>query len=162
LEISSAHRNPEKTAKLAKEAAHKGYQAIIAACGNGRGASRSCCQPHELTGNRGGYAGVEFNGIDALLSMSQMPAGIPVGVVAIGKPGARNAAILAARIIAIAIPGLQKKLSNIERKLNRGDLYAGINFISAGGFWRADFYYSGDLQRPGRIQKQCRCGLQPD
>jgi 5-(carboxyamino)imidazole ribonucleotide mutase len=120
LEISSAHRNPEKTAKLAKEAAHKGYQAIIAAAGMAAALPGVVASHTNLPVIGVPMPGSNLNGIDALLSMSQMPAGIPVGVVAIGKPGARNAAILAARIIAIGNTRIAEKIKQYRTKIKQG------------------------------------------
>ncbi|NLI15419.1 MAG: 5-(carboxyamino)imidazole ribonucleotide mutase [candidate division Zixibacteria bacterium] len=120
LEISSAHRNPEKTAKLAKEAARKGYQAIIAAAGMAAALPGVVASHTNLPVIGVPMPGSNLNGIDALLSMSQMPAGIPVGVVAIGKPGARNAAILAARIIAIGNTRIAEKIKQYRTKIKQG------------------------------------------
>lgn len=120
LEISSAHRNPEKTARLAKEARKKGYQAIIAAAGMAAALPGVIASHTTLPVIGVPMPGSNLNGIDALLSMVQMPAGIPVGVVAIGKPGARNAAILAAQIIALNNIHIAEKLDKYRRTLKQG------------------------------------------
>lgn len=120
LEISSAHRNPEKTAKLAREAGKKGYQAIIAAAGMAAALPGVIASHTNLPVIGVPMPGSNLNGIDALLSMVQMPAGIPVGVVAIGKPGAKNAAILAAQIIGLNNNHIAEKLEKYRRTLRQG------------------------------------------
>lgn len=120
LEISSAHRNPEKTAKLAREARKKGYQAIIAAAGMAAALPGVIASHTNLPVIGVPMPGSNLNGIDALLSMVQMPAGIPVGVVAIGKPGAKNAAILAAQIIGLNNGHIAEKLEKFRRTLRQG------------------------------------------
>ena len=120
LEISSAHRNPEKTAKLAREAKNKGYQAIIAAAGMAAALPGVIASHTSLPVIGVPMPGSNLNGIDALLSMVQMPAGIPVGVVAIGKPGAKNAAILAAQILGLNNNHIADKLEKYRRTLKQG------------------------------------------
>ena len=106
--ISSAHRNPEKTAQLAKNAEAEGVQVIIAAAG----------MAAHLPGVIASYTilpviGVplvsgNLSGMDALLSIVQMPTGVPVASVAIG--GVKNAALLAIQILALHNPELKEKL----------------------------------------------------
>ncbi|PYX10356.1 MAG: 5-(carboxyamino)imidazole ribonucleotide mutase [Acidobacteria bacterium] len=102
IDVTSAHRSPERTAEYAQKAASRGIRVIIAGAG---GAAH--------------LAGViaAHNGLDSLLATVQMPAGIPVATVAIGKPGATNAGILAAQILALSNASLAKKLSGHKEKL---------------------------------------------
>jgi len=100
--VSSAHRNPEKTANLAAGARQNGYSAII--CGAGMAA--------HLAGVCAAYSGLPVigvplpggieDGLDALLSTVQMPAGVPVATFAVGKAGAINAAVFIARILSLS------------------------------------------------------------
>ena len=110
LIVSSAHRSPERTAKYIAEAEKKGAQVFIAAAGMAAHLagvlSSKTVKP---------IIGVPMSasalaGVDALLSTVQMPAGMPVATVAIGKAGAINAAYLAIQILALNDADLQKKL----------------------------------------------------
>jgi 5-(carboxyamino)imidazole ribonucleotide mutase len=108
--VSSAHRTPVETAEWAQQAEPRGIKVIIAAAG---GAAH-------LAGVVAAYTTVPvlgvpiespaLKGMDSLLSMVQMPGGIPVGTLAIGKPGATNAALLAIAILATADPALRDKI----------------------------------------------------
>ena len=114
LRISSAHRQPEETAAFVKSAAANGYAIIIAAAG----------MAAHLPGVAAAYTtlpvigvpldGSPLNGVDALYSIVQMPAGIPVATVAIGAVGAKNAAVLAAEILALNDEGLRRKLDGFR------------------------------------------------
>jgi 5-(carboxyamino)imidazole ribonucleotide mutase len=114
--IVSAHRTPQLLAEYATTAAERGLEVIIAGAG---GAAH-------LPGMTAAYTilpvlGVpieskSLKGIDSLLSIVQMPAGIPVGTVAIGKPGATNAALLAISILANSRPDLREKLRLFREK----------------------------------------------
>lgn len=119
-EISSAHRNPEKTARLAKGAKKNGYQVIIAAAGMAAALPGVIASHTNLPVIGVPMPGSNLNGIDALLSMVQMPAGVPVGVVAIGKPGAKNAAIMAAQIIGLNNKDIAAKLELFRQKIKQG------------------------------------------
>lgn len=99
IEVSSAHRHPERTAKLAAEAEENGFGAVIAMAGLSA-ALPGVVAAHSLLPVIGVPLPAALDGLDALLSVVQMPPGIPVAAVAIGSPGAKNAAILAARILA--------------------------------------------------------------
>lgn len=98
--VSSAHRHPEKTAKHASTAAEKGYEVIIAMAGLSA-ALPGVAAAHSLLPVIGVPLPAALGGIDALLAVTQMPPGIPVAAVGIGNPGAKNAAVLAARILAL-------------------------------------------------------------
>lgn len=108
--IVSAHRTPDRLYKFAKAARKKGFKIIIAGAG---GAAHLPGMTASLTSLP--VLGVPMNthaleGKDSLLSIMQMPAGIPVGTLAIGKPGAINAALLAASVLALNDARLAKRL----------------------------------------------------
>jgi 5-(carboxyamino)imidazole ribonucleotide mutase len=108
--IASAHRTPDRLYEFAKSARKKGFKVVIAGAG---GAAHLPGMTASLTSLP--VLGVPMNttaleGKDSLLSIMQMPAGIPVGTLAIGKPGAINAALLAAAILAGSDAGLAKRL----------------------------------------------------
>lgn len=108
--VVSAHRTPERMVEFAKNAVDEGFKVIIAGAG---GAAHLPGMVASLT--RLPVLGVPvksraLSGVDSLLSIAQMPGGVPVGTLAIGDSGAKNAALLAIRILAIEDPGLQDKL----------------------------------------------------
>lgn len=100
IEISSAHRHPQRTAELTGKAADNGFEVIIAMAGLSA-ALPGVAAAHSNLPVIGVPLPAALSGMDSLLSVVQMPPGIPVAAVAIGKPGAKNAAILAARILAL-------------------------------------------------------------
>ena len=120
--ITSAHRTPEVTKDFIKDAEQRGCGVFIAAAGMAAhlagAVSATTVKP---------VIGVPMNasmdGLDALLSTVQMPAGIPVASVAIGKAGAKNAAYLAAQILGVADAELGQKLRD-ERAANAEAIYA--------------------------------------
>ncbi len=108
--IVSAHRTPDRLYEFAKSAREKGFKVVIAGAG---GAAHLPGMTAALTSLP--VLGVPMNstaleGKDSLLSIMQMPAGVPVGTLAIGKPGAINAALLAAAILGISNSALAKRL----------------------------------------------------
>lgn len=100
IEVSSAHRHPERTKELTENAERNGYDVIIAMAGLSA-ALPGVAAAHSTLPVIGVPIPAALNGMDSLLSVTQMPPGIPVAAVAIGSPGAKNAAILAARIISL-------------------------------------------------------------
>ncbi|HEY3520689.1 MAG TPA: 5-(carboxyamino)imidazole ribonucleotide mutase [Rhodanobacteraceae bacterium] len=116
IEVVSAHRTPDKLFAYAESAAKRGLQAIIA------GAGGAAHLPGMLAAKtRVPVLGVpveskSLQGLDSLLSIAQMPAGIPVGTLAIGKAGAINAALLAAAIIALNDAKIAKALDGYRAK----------------------------------------------
>jgi 5-(carboxyamino)imidazole ribonucleotide mutase len=109
-EVVSAHRTPDGMAEYARTAESRGLEVIIAGAG-GAAHLPGMVAAHTLLPVLG--VPVEshaLQGIDSLLSIVQMPGGIPVGTLAIGKPGATNAALLAAAILARSRPELREKL----------------------------------------------------
>jgi len=103
IEVSSAHRHPDRTKELTSGAASAGFEVIIAMAGMSA-ALPGVAAAHSNLPVIGVPLPATLKGIDALLSVTQMPPGIPVGAVGIGTPGAKNAAILAARILALFHP----------------------------------------------------------
>jgi len=102
--VSSAHRTPARTGELAREAAGRGIQVIICGAGAAAHLAGVVAAESELPVLGVPLASSDLKGLDALLAIAQMPAGVPVGSLAIGKAGARNAGLLAARIIARSDP----------------------------------------------------------
>jgi len=108
--VLSAHRTPAQTAEYVSQAESRGMQVIIAAAG-GAAHLAGVCAAHTILPVLGvPMESASLKGMDSLLSTVQMPAGIPVGTLSIGAPGARNAALLAVAILAGSRPELRKKL----------------------------------------------------
>jgi len=108
--VMSAHRTPALTAEYTAEAEARGIEVIIAAAG-GAAHLAGVVAAHTVLPVLGvPMESQSLKGMDSLLSTVQMPAGIPVGTLAIGKPGAINAALLAVAILANNRPDLRKKL----------------------------------------------------
>ena len=100
VHVSSAHRTPARTGALAREAAGRGVEVIICGAGAAAHLAGVVAAETELPVLGVPLAASDLQGLDALLATVQMPAGIPVGTLAIGKAGARNAGLLAGRILA--------------------------------------------------------------
>ena len=119
IKVLSAHRTPKETAEYAEQLQAKGFQAVI--CGAGVSAA--------LSGVVSAHTDIPvigvpidsspLNGMDALLSTVQMPPGVPVAAMAIGKPGAKNAGLFALRIIALHDKGIAKKLAQFKEQQRR-------------------------------------------
>ena len=108
--VLSAHRTPAQTAEYVSHAEGRGLEVIIAAAG-GAAHLAGVCAAHTLLPVLGvPMESASLKGLDSLLSTVQMPAGIPVGTLAIGPAGARNAALLAVAILANQRPDLRQKL----------------------------------------------------
>lgn len=114
LRISSAHRQPDQTAAFVKGAEAEGYGVIIAAAGMAAHLAGFAAAHTTLPVIGVPLEGSALNGVDALYSTVQMPAGIPVATVAIGSAGAKNAAVLAAEILALADDSLRGKLAEFR------------------------------------------------
>ena len=119
--VMSAHRSPQLASDFAANAAARGLQIIIAAAGGAAHLAGVIAAHTTLPVLGVPMKSDALNGMDSLLSTVQMPAGIPVATLAIGKPGAINAALFAVAILAAANPDLAAKLkefrSNQERKI---------------------------------------------
>jgi 5-(carboxyamino)imidazole ribonucleotide mutase len=117
VHVSSAHRTPERTGKLAREAAARGIQVVVCGAGAAAHLAGVAAAETELPVLGVPLASSDLSGLDALLATAQMPAGVPVGTLAIGKAGARNAGLLAARIVARANPEVAEKVRGQRRRM---------------------------------------------
>lgn len=120
IDITSAHRSPHRTAEYAAKAADRGIRVIIAGAGGAAHLAGVIAAHTTLPVIGVPMPSSLLGGMDALLATVQMPAGIPVATVAIGKAGATNAGILAAQILGVADAAVSKKLSAYKEKLARG------------------------------------------
>jgi len=117
--VLSAHRTPKETAEYVTEAESRGIEVIIAAAG-GAAHLAGVCAAHTLVPVLGvPIESAALKGLDSLLSTVQMPGGIPVGTLAIGPAGARNAALLAIAILANKRPELREKLRSFRAEQSR-------------------------------------------
>ncbi len=119
MTISSGHRSPERTITYARSARKRGIKVIIVGAGAAAHLAGTIAALTTLP-----VIGVPIHssplaGLDALLSTVQMPGGVPVATMAVGKAGARNAAILAAEILALSNKALAKKLTSYKAKLEK-------------------------------------------
>jgi phosphoribosylamine--glycine ligase len=117
MTVASAHRSPQRAAEFAGSALDKGLKVIVAGAGHAAHLAGVLAAHTRLP-----VIGVPIDssclqGLDALLATVQMPPGIPVATMAIGKSGARNAGILAAQIIATADSTLGQKLENFKQEM---------------------------------------------
>ena len=109
-EVVSAHRTPEKMFDFAKSAAGQGFQVIIAGAGGAAHLPGMIASMTNLPVLGVPVKSKALQGVDSLLSIAQMPGGVPVGTLAIGESGAKNAGLLAARILALADSKLADRL----------------------------------------------------
>jgi len=117
ITVASAHRSPQRAALWASTAPERGIKVIIAGAGHAAHLAGAMAAHTSLP-----IIGVPIDssclqGMDALLATVQMPPGIPVATMAIGKPGARNAGILAVQILALADADLSKKLADYKQDM---------------------------------------------
>jgi phosphoribosylaminoimidazole carboxylase PurE protein len=117
IDVTSAHRSPDRTAEYARKAADRGIRVIIAGAGGAAHLAGVIAAHTTLPVIGVPIPATSLNGLDSLLATVQMPAGIPVATVAIGKPGATNAGILAAQMIGLTSAAVAKKLENHKEKL---------------------------------------------
>ncbi len=108
--IISAHRTPDEMVAYAKSAEARGLMVIIAAAGGAAHVPGMVAAMTLVPVLGVPLPATALNGVDALLSIVQMPAGIPVGTLAIGKSGATNAGILAAEIVGLAYPEVRERI----------------------------------------------------
>ncbi|WP_118976372.1 5-(carboxyamino)imidazole ribonucleotide mutase [Taibaiella koreensis] len=108
--VASAHRNPDKVRDLMVNARSNGFGAVIAAAGMAAALPGVCAAYTSLPVLGVPLDGGLPGGIDALYSIVQMPAGLPVGTLAVGKAGARNAAVLCARMFALSDEKIAEKV----------------------------------------------------
>jgi phosphoribosylaminoimidazole carboxylase PurE protein len=121
--LTSAHRSPERTASFAKKASQRGIKVIIVGAGAAAHLAGVIASQSFLPVIGIPIDATALGGIDALLSIAQMPGGVPVATMAVGKAGAKNAALLAIRILALEDDRLQKKLrffiQNMAREIEK-------------------------------------------
>ena len=117
VDVTSAHRSPERTSDFARKAAGRGVRVIIAGAGGAAHLAGVIAAHTSIPVIGVPIPSTSLQGMDSLLATVQMPAGIPVATVAIGKPGATNAAILAAQILGLSSEPLTKKLAAHKEKL---------------------------------------------
>ncbi len=119
VKILSAHRSPQKTLEYASQAEGRGIQVLIAGAGMAAHLAGALAA-HSLLPIIGvPLASSTLQGLDALLSTVQMPGGVPVASMAIGKAGARNAAIFAIQILSRSDPALRQKLAEYKDEMRR-------------------------------------------
>ncbi len=119
LKILSAHRSPKKVSEFASNAAKRGIKIIIAAAG-GAAALAGAIAAHTTLPVIGIPIETKtLKGLDSLLSTVQMPSGVPLGCMAIGKTGAKNAAIFAVQILGISDEEINKRIQIYKRELRK-------------------------------------------
>ena len=119
MTVASAHRSPGRTSRYAREAISRGLKVLIVGAGAAAHLAGVVASETTLPVVAVPIDSSALKGLDALLSTVQMPAGIPVATMAIGKAGARNAGILAAQILALGDPSLGDKLRGFKMELSR-------------------------------------------
>lgn len=117
--LTSAHRAPERTTAYAKKAASRGVRIIIAGAGAAAHLAGVIASHTSIPVIGVPIDSSSLKGLDALLSTVQMPGGVPVATMAIGKAGARNAGLFAVRILALNDDSLRKKLAGYHRRMAR-------------------------------------------
>src|SRR3954454_23204728 len=120
IDGTSAHRSPNRTADYARKAADRGIRVIIAGAGGAAHLAGVIAAHSMLPVIAVPISATSLNGMDSLLATVQKAAGIPVATVAIGKPGATNAGILAAQILGVADSAIAQKLHAHKQKLATG------------------------------------------
>ena len=122
--VVSAHRTPDRLFEYAASAADRGLRVIIAGAGGAAHLPGMCASKTHLPVLGVPVESKALAGVDSLLSIVQMPAGIPVGTLAIGKPGAINAALLAAAILALSDDALRQRLLDYRQRQTSASLSA--------------------------------------
>ncbi|PWB80551.1 MAG: 5-(carboxyamino)imidazole ribonucleotide mutase [Candidatus Methylomirabilota bacterium] len=117
LKISSAHRSLDATLEYIRKAEGRGIKVVIAGAGAAAHLAGVIAGQTTLPVIGVPLASTSLNGLDALFSVVQMPGGVPVATMAIGEAGAKNAGILAARILALSDEGLRRKLQSFKEAL---------------------------------------------
>ena len=125
--IVSAHRTPDLLFEFAKSAESRGIEVIIAGAGGAAHLPGMCASQTVVPVLGVPVESKALKGLDSLLSIAQMPAGIPVGTLAIGEAGAKNAALLAVSILANSRPPLRKKLASFRLRQTRDVLKSKLN-----------------------------------
>lgn len=123
-EVVSAHRTPDKLFRYAESAAGRGLRVIIAGAGGAAHLPGMTASKTRLPVLGVPVESRALKGLDSLLSIAQMPKGIAVGTLAVGEPGAANAGLLAAQILALSDPALARRIEAFRRKQTRAVLKA--------------------------------------
>ena len=108
--VISAHRTPDRLVEFSKTAADQGFHVVIAGAGGAAHLPGMCAAMTQLPVLGVPVQSAALSGMDSLLSIAQMPGGVPVGTLAIGNSGAKNAGLMAASILALSDPGLAERL----------------------------------------------------
>jgi phosphoribosylaminoimidazole carboxylase PurE protein len=119
MTVASAHRSPERTREYARSAHERGLKVIIAGAGGAAHLAGSVAAETVLPVIGVPIDSSPLKGIDALLATVQMPGGVPVATMAVGKAGARNAGLLAVQILALHLPELYEKLLEYKDEMAR-------------------------------------------
>jgi phosphoribosylaminoimidazole carboxylase PurE protein len=117
LRVCSAHRTPDRVARYARDAERRGLRVLIAGAGGAAHLAGVLAAHVTLPVIGVPMDSGPLSGLDALLATVQMPGGVPVATVAIGRAGARNAGLLAVEILAVADPGLKQRLSRYRARM---------------------------------------------
>jgi phosphoribosylaminoimidazole carboxylase PurE protein len=117
MTVASAHRSPERVMRLVREAPARGVKVFIVGAGAAAHLAGVVAAHTSLPVIGVPIDSSALKGLDALLSTVQMPPGVPVATVSIGKPGATNAGVLAAQILALADPALAGRLEQYKKRL---------------------------------------------
>ena len=124
--VVSAHRTPDLLFEFARTAEERGIEVIIAGAGGAAHLPGMCASQTVLPVLGVPVQSKALSGMDSLLSIVQMPAGIPVGTLAIGNAGAKNAALLAVSILANSRPELKKRLRNFRKEQTKAVLESAL------------------------------------
>lgn len=119
LLVTSAHRSPKKTAEFARKAEERGFKVLIAGAGAAAHLAGVLAAETTLPVIGVPIDSSALKGLDSLLAMVQMPSGVPVATMAIGAAGAKNAAILAAQILALGSPSIAASLKAFKQRLEK-------------------------------------------
>ena len=117
MTVASAHRSPERVMRLVAEAPGRGVKVFIVGAGAAAHLAGAVAAHTTVPVIGVPIDSSALKGLDALLSTVQMPPGVPVATVSIGKPGATNAGVLAAQMLALADPAIADRLNDYKRKL---------------------------------------------
>jgi phosphoribosylaminoimidazole carboxylase PurE protein len=117
MTVASAHRSPDRVLRLVREAAGRGVKLFIVGAGAAAHLAGAVAAHTTMPVIGVPIDSSALEGWDALLSTVQMPPGVPVATMSIGKPGATNAGVLAAQILAVCDPAIAAKLDDYKRKL---------------------------------------------
>jgi phosphoribosylaminoimidazole carboxylase PurE protein len=117
LRVCSAHRTPDRLARYARDAEHRGLRVLIAGAGGAAHLAGVLAAHVTMPVIGVPIESGPLNGLDALLATVQMPGGVPVATVAIGRAGARNAGLLAVEILAVADRDLKRRLAQYRARM---------------------------------------------